>query len=217
MRAILALAAAAAVVAGCGSSGQPAASTTAPDSPVPTSASPSASPSRSTVAPAARTTIRFALATGVDCEDGSIGAYNTTLDSLWEKRIGLEGGAATLTVPVDLTRGMSFDIRCDGWPGTGAVSAIVLQYEGAQPGEVPATDAAGMPTATRASWCWAGTTDEQVDVGLQTYLSDGDGSPTGGVAAVWTVPTLATTASTDGARWQDTYSGMLGHQDAPYC
>jgi hypothetical protein len=205
------------VLAACGGTSSPATTSTGTGSATPTTESASPSPTRSSVMPSTRTTISFTLAPDVTCDNGVVGVYATTQDPVLQRSVALKDGVASATVSSDITAGMSFDLRCDDWPSTGAVSAVVLQYDNASQGDVPPTDGMGMPTAKRGSWCWAGTTDEQVDITLDAYLDDGDGTPMSGTAAVWALPTLPSIASSDGQRWQTAYSGMLGHQDAPYC
>jgi hypothetical protein len=151
------------------------------------------------------------------CRDGRVGFYNTTTSPIQQKVVRVRSGAATLQVRSGTTRRMSFDVDCAGWPTAGAVPVVVLQYRGVTPGSPAPVGAAGQPRGEAGSWCWAGTQDQAVTLTLRTYLDEGDGTPLGGIAAVWADPTVATVATTDGQRWQRTFQGSLGHQDLPYC
>jgi hypothetical protein len=190
-------------------------------SPSATSPSPStsASPSPSSTLAPGTTYLTFHLVGVANCAGGRVGVHNTTITPVWEKFTSLPvSGSVTVPVPTKYTKHMAFDVQCRGWPSTGAVPIIALQYAGVPVGQAPPTTSKGRPLKTFASYCWAGTTDPQVVLSVQGWTDKGDGAPLSGKVALWVDPGVATVPIvSSGQRWVEAPDGQLGHQDEPYC
>lgn len=126
-------------------------------------------------------------------------------------------GVATMTVPTSQTAGMYFGIKASWKSQVNAQPLIVFQYKGAQVGGSP-TKAQAM-AYTRASACWAGTTDAAVDIQVvvrRVWMPAFDPGSTGTkrtqVPIAWVLPTQNGLAP-----FWPTVKGVLAVQDSVGC
>jgi len=138
-------------------------------------------------------------------------------DAIWSgAAVKVKGGKALLTVPTARTRGMSFNLEAAWNVAINAMPVIVTQYESTQPGQ-SVTKKQAM-TFTRATGCWAGTTEPAVTVNVTVRRVTMPAFPPSGkkkttrVPLAWMVPTQSTTGGFDTAS-----KGVIAQQNAWYC
>lgn len=105
----------------------------------------------------ATTTITITVA---GCEGCTISAWTPIMPGAAggpASRAKVRGGTATIQLPTSQTRGTSFQVEPVTDPFMDAVTLIVFQYKGAQPGGT-ITKAEAM-AHSRGSACWAGTSE----------------------------------------------------------
>jgi hypothetical protein len=131
----------------------------------------SAAPVRSSSAPTTQVTLK------VDSCDGctiTLASYLQGSMDAWEstpKKVS--DGSVTFRVPTDRTTGLSVEVRAPWEGATGYVTNAVFRYQGAQPGDKVGFTRAR--AATKASGCWAGTTDDAVTLKLKVREVQVDG------------------------------------------
>lgn len=128
----------------------------------------------------------------------------------------VKNGVATLVVPTDKTKGMSFVLEPTWKPSFNAESVIVTQYEGFSPGEKVNWGQA--KKAKNASACWSGTTSDAVAVDVAVKKVPLPAFPAGTKPPVTKVPAayFVVTDKASGQFW-NTDKGVLGAQDAILC
>ena len=149
----------------------------------------------------------------------------TVLSSSWTDKKGqpwdgptatVTNGVATMVVPTDRTRGMSFVLQPTWKPSVDFETVIVTQYAGFAPGEKVVWGQA--KKAKTASPCWSGTSssDVTVDVAVKKVplqaFPPGTKPPVTKAAAAY----LVVTDKASGQSWQ-TEKGVLGAQDSILC
>jgi hypothetical protein len=120
------------------------------------SASLTYAPATADAAPTTQVTIRIASCDG--CEVGVASYLQGSMDVWSAKPRRVEDGAVSFRVPTDRTAGLSITVRAPWEGATGYVTNVALRYKGHQPGDKVGLTAAR--AATRASGCWAGTTED---------------------------------------------------------
>src|SRR4051812_37217343 len=111
-------------------------------------------------APTTQLTIRIASCDG--CEVGVASYLQGSMDVWSAKPRKVEDGSVTFAVPTEQTSGLSITVRAPWEGATGYVTNVALRYKGQQPGDKVGFTAAG--AATKASGCWAGTTEDAVTI-----------------------------------------------------
>jgi len=100
-----------------------------------------------------------------DCDGCTIGVASYLQGSMdvWSADPRkVEDGSVTFAVPTARTAGLSITVRAPWEGATGYVTNVALRYQGQQPGDKVGFTAAR--ASTRASGCWAGTTEDAVTI-----------------------------------------------------
>ena len=100
-----------------------------------------------------------------DCDGCTIGVASYLQGSMdvWSAESRkVKDGSVTFAVPTDRTAGLSITVRAPWEGATGYVTNVALRYQGQQPGDKVGFTAAR--ASTRASGCWAGTTEDAVTI-----------------------------------------------------
>jgi hypothetical protein len=119
-----------------------------------------AAPAAADAAPTTQLTLRIASCDG--CEVGVASYLQGSMDVWSAKPQKVTDGSVTFAVPTDKTAGLSITVRAPWEGATGYVTNVALRYQGQQPGDKVGFTAAR--AATKASGCWAGTTEDAVTI-----------------------------------------------------
>ena len=126
----------------------------------------------------------------------------------------VRAGQVVLSVPTARTVGMSFNLDADWRVDINAEPVIVTQYQGYQPGQRVTKRQAR--AATKATACWAGTSDPAVTIRVMVRRVWMPGFPEGTrrtrVPLAWMIPTASTTGG-----FSATDKGVIAQQEAWYC
>ena len=158
--------------------------------------------------------------TVVGCEGCTISSWLpvVTADGGPSDTAKVRNGVATLQIPTANTQGTSFQIDPVKDPYMDAVTLIVFQYKGAQPGE-RITKAQAM-TFRRGSACWAGTSEATAQFRVRVRSVWGPAfdpmaknPPKRALQPLaWVVPTQQSAAP-----FWPLFKGALQAQDTPVC
>ena len=107
-------------------------------------------------APTTRLTLQIASCDG--CRVGMASYLQGSMDVWSAKPEKVADGKVSFAVPTDRTAGLSITVRAPWEGATGYVTDVALRYQGQQPGDKVGFTAAR--ASTRASGCWAGTSDD---------------------------------------------------------
>ncbi|MGL4444828.1 MAG: hypothetical protein ACRCU1_14470 [Alsobacter sp.] len=154
------------------------------------------------------------------CEGCTISSWLpvVTADGGPSDKAKVRNGVATLRIPTANTRGTSFQIDPVTNPYMDAVTLIVFQYKGAQPGEV--ISKAQAMTFRRGSACWAGTSEATAQFRVRVRSVWGpafdplaaDPPARARQPLAWVVPTQQSAAP-----YWPLFKGALQAQDNPVC
>lgn len=163
------------------------------------------------------TTVTFTV---VGCEGCTISSWLpvVTADGGPSDKAKVRNGVATLQIPTANTQGTSFQIDPVKDPYMDAVTLIVFQYKGAEPGKA-VTKAEAM-TYRRGSACWAGTSEATAELRVRVRSVWGPAFDPGAKNAptrtlqpiAWVVPTQPSAAP-----YWPLFKGALQAQDTPVC
>jgi len=154
------------------------------------------------------------------CDGCTISAWTPTLspDGGPTVKAKVKDGIATMQIPTSQTTGTSFQIDPVQDPNMDAVTLIVFQYKGAEPG-VRVTKAQAK-TYRKGSACWAGTTETTAQVRVKVRKVWGPAfAPTVKNPAKRTLQPLAWVVPTQqsAAPYWPLFKGALQAQDNPVC
>jgi len=173
-----------------------------------------------TAPPASAEDMTTITITVVGCEGCTISAWLpvVTADGGPSDKAKVRNGVATLQIPTANTEGTSFQIDPVRDPFMDAVTLIVFQYKGAQPGK--RISKAQAMTFRRGSACWAGTSEATAKFRVRVRSVWGPAfdpmatnPPKRALQPLaWVVPTQQSAAP-----YWPLFKGALQAQDTPVC
>lgn len=154
------------------------------------------------------------------CDGCTISAWTPTVSSTGGPTVTarVKDGVATMQIPTAQTTGTSFQIDPVKDPDMDAVTLIVFQYRGVEPG-VRVTKAQAK-TYRRGSACWAGTTGTTAQLRVRVRRVWGPAfAPSAANPAKRTLQPLAWVVPTEqsAAPYWPLFKGALQVQDNPTC
>lgn len=162
---------------------------------------------------APRTTLTV-HAPGCDgCTITAQSAFTSDYEDVWQSRpTEVVDGVATFRVPTDRTAGLSMSLRAPWERRLGYVTVVAMRYAGTSAGDVVSKrEARGK---SRASACWAGTTEASYDMTIRTrkvrVVGIGPGKVPGTLAWVRTTQDWL-------APMRQVWGGVMGAQDIDFC
>jgi hypothetical protein len=173
-----------------------------------------------TAPPASAEDMTTVTITVTGCEGCTISSWLpvVTADGGPSDKAKVRNGVATLQIPTANTQGTSFQIDPVEDPYMDAVTLIVFQYKGAQPGE--RISKAQAMTYRRGSACWAGTAEATAQFRVRVRSVWGPAfdpmaknPPKRALQPLaWVVPTQQSAAP-----YWPLFKGALQAQDTPVC